>query len=1383
MRMRDPLRKYRTSQRKLKKIHLLIILAVSITIFPFVLVVNTITTRAVDFTWTQTDWSGGVNTNVITSNSNTFVSQSSVDYATPGEIFLGATENWSDGAWSYRKSVNLSNTGSTLSNYQVMVTINTQQLVSLGKLQNDCDDLRFTTSTGTQLSYYMDPDSTCNTASTDFWVKVTSIPAGASVIHMYYGNIAASNVQNAENTFEFFDEFTGSSLDAAKWQTGVGATIPVTITGGYMLPGYVPYNWSGALANGMGVAQNQIKYGVVDDVAVEWKSYMVLGSTLEYGQSGFAFVDSSNLLRAAMYHADTNVNTLNPYYGNFIGTTVGSWTEVNGGTSRFKLVRNGTSVTSYRNNAQQSTGTMTVSPTKITYFKQDYYPNGGSCGGNCYMQNNRIFWVFTRKSAATPPTISSYGVELGQYADTGTLESNIFDTGFSSNWNALTFTKTGSGTATVRIRTGNASDLSDATAFASCNTISTGADISTNNCVTDGHRYLQYQVSLSASGTSPTLTDISISYTPQDSTAPSANSTNVQLTGLSNNDWAKIAPTITWTAGTDAGVGIAGYCVSLDEVPVAGSSSTLNPITSSGKFTGLTDASSLTPTVCPYIVSGNSLDLSTVTGLTLTSGNKYYFSLKAVDLAGNVWTGASNLYQDLVWFRFDNTLPTAPSFISMPSNFISTKDVTITWPTSSGGASDADSGLAGLQYRIGASGTWFGNLRNGNQDLTDLLLNNGTYTTDATVDYPLLQEGVNVIYFRSLDYAGNASLTISGALKLNTIAPQSIQNLTATPTDNNVNSYAFSWDLPSSFSGSADNLTYCYTINTLPTVNTCQFTSAGATNVSADAYASQPGDNTFYVVAKDEAGNINYATAESVTFTYSGSAPGIPQNLDVSDISNKDTQDWKLAVTWNEPTNVGAGISTYRVYRAIGQGLTCANDFGLFSQVSVVQDVSYINTGLSQQYYSYCVRACDSANNCSAVSGSGDELPTGKYTTPATLVAGPTTQQISTRKAVVSWSTNRTSDSKIQYGTQTGVYFEEEFSKSAQVTEHVITLNNLQPGTVYYYRAKWTDEDGNTGISEEKTFKTEPAPEISNVQTSSVGVNFALVKFTSVRAQKVNIYYGKTSQFGGLQTINTSIQESQSIFQLTGLDDGTKYYFKINPFDLDGFEYEGTTLDFTTVPRPRVLDVQIEEVKGTAQPTIKVNWNSNTEISSIVTFYPASNSGLKQDVVNVTPKTKHELKLISLEAETRYVLTVRGIDKLGNEALSTEYSFTTATDSRPPVISNLNVETAITNSTEVNNAQIVVSWTTDELSTSQVLFGEGINENVTQSTTEDKNLKFNHVIVISNLNPSQVYTIRAVSRDSQRNETQSADNVTVTPSRTDSALELILQNVSDIFGI
>ena len=1109
-----------------------------------------------------------------------------------------------------------------------------------------------------------------------------------------------------------------------------------------------------------------------------------MGSSLEYGQSGFAFVDSSNLVRANLFHGDGTVNAFSSQAGTYIGATSFGSAETNPSTIRFKMTRNGNNMVSYKNGSVYHTGTLTATPTKLAYFAQSAWPNAGACGMACWLQTARIFWVFTRKIATVVPTISSYGVEQTQIAQSGTLESNIFDTGFSSNWNTLSFTKTGSGTAALRVRTGNNADLSDATAFGTCNSVTNGADISTNNCVTDGQRYIQYQIALSTTNTSPYVTDVAISYTPQDAVAPSTNATNIQITGYSSGDWIKSPPTLTWTAGTDAGVGIAGYCVSLDEVDVsAGSSSGLNPLTAGGKFNSLTDSSSLTPTVCPYIASGTSLNLATVSGLTLTSGKKYYFSLKAVDLAGNIWTGASNLYQDLAWFRYDDTPPTAPSFISMPSNFISTKDVTITWPTVSGGAADSNSGLAGLQYRIGSDGIWYGNLRNGNEDLTDLLLNNGTYTTDPTVDYPLLQEGVNVIYFRALDNAGNSSVLISGPLKLNTIAPSGVQTLTATPTDNNVNSYSFSWDVPSAFSGSEENLTYCYTINTLPTVNTCQFTAAGATTISADAYATQPGANTFYVVAKDEAGNINYATAENVTFTYSGSAPGIPQNLDVSDISNKDTQDWKLAVTWNLPTDVGAGISTYRVYRALGQGLSCTSSFGQFSQVSVVQDVSYINTGLTQQYYSYCVRACDSANNCSAVSGSGDEFPTGKYTTPATLVSGPNTTQISTRKAVVSWSTNRTSDSKIQYGLSTGVYFEEEYSKSAQVTEHVITLNNLQPGTVYYYRAKWTDEDGNTGISEEKTFKTEPAPEISNVQNSSIGINFALIKFTSTRAQKVNIYYGKTSQFGGLQTINTSIQESQSIFQLTGLDDGTKYYYKINPFDLDGFEYEGTTLDFTTVPRPRVTDIQIEEIKGTAQPTVKVSWNSNTEISSIVTFNPAVNSGLKQDVVNVTPKTTHELKLIALEAETRYVLTVRGIDRLGNEAVSTEYSFTTATDSRPPVIANLNVETSITNSTEEKNAQIVVSWATDELSTSQVVFGEGISENVTQSTTEDKNLKFNHVIVISNLSPSQVYTIKAVSRDSQRNETQSADNVTVTPSRTDSALELILQNISDIFGV
>ena len=82
----------------------------------------------------------------------------------------------------------------------------------------------------------------------------------------------------------------------------------------------------------------------------------------------------------------------------------------------------------------------------------------------------------------------------------------------------------------------------------------------------------------------------------------------------------------------------------------------------------------------------------------------------------------------------------------------------LTWPTSGGDApADSNSGLAGLQYRIGSSGIWYGDTHNSNQDLTDLLANDGSYTTQSSPDYSSLQEGNNIVYFRTWDNAGNIS--------------------------------------------------------------------------------------------------------------------------------------------------------------------------------------------------------------------------------------------------------------------------------------------------------------------------------------------------------------------------------------------------------------------------------------------------------------------------------------------------------------------------------------------------------------------------------------------------------------------------------------------------
>jgi len=633
------------------------------------------------------------------------------------------------------------------------------------------------------------------------------------------------------------------------------------------------------------------------------------------------------------------------------------------------------------------------------------------------------------------------------------------------------------------------------------------------------------------------------------------------------------------------------------------------------------------------------------------------------------------------------------------------------------------------------------------------------------------------MYFRTWDVAGNVSVEyVIGTIKLNTVAPSIPRNLEVIPDDNTTNSYAFDWDAPTTYTGVVDNITYCYTINTLPSVATCSYTAAGITELAADAFATQPGTNTMYVVAKDEASNINYEIYASVEFTYSGTAPGIAQNIDVADVSVKATSSWKLALSWEEPASVGAGVANYKVYHS--------TDGTTYALESTVTGISHVDTSLAQATHYYKVKACDSANNCGAYSSVVSLYPDGKFTEAAELIGGPSDSSVTTKRATISWSTDRTCDSKVTYGKSSGDYYDEEPSNSTHTTDHKIRLTSLDPGEKYYYKAKWTDEDGNTGISSEKTFTTDDAPTVQEVQVSTVGIDYAVLKFTTVGASSVKIYYGKSTDFGGTKEISTSTSEAEYSVDLSGLEDGTKYYYKINTFDAEDDEYEGTILDFTTLPRPKISNVRIQQVKGTAQPTVLVSWETNTEVSSIITYGPEG--GEARDEVNVELiKGTHKMILRGLAAHTRYNLTVKGNDKAGNEAISDTHSFTTATDTRPPLISSLSVEGSNTkgaDGSDEQGSQLVVTWNTDEPASSQVEFGEGAGATYSQKTQEDSKLTYNHLVVVSGLTASKVYHLRAVSRDEIGNQTDSIDTVTITPKASDNALDLVIMNLREVFG-
>jgi hypothetical protein len=145
---------------------------------------------------------------------------------------------WLSG-WSYRRTVYVDNSFSStpLTNFQIIIRLNTAYLISQGKMRPDCGDIRVTDSSGNLLPIWIDPD-TKNMWNTKIYVKVPLIPAGSVVtLYLFYGNPAATDVSDGNSVFDFFDDFSGTALDTNKWTaarwTGTGSW-SVTIANGYV---------------------------------------------------------------------------------------------------------------------------------------------------------------------------------------------------------------------------------------------------------------------------------------------------------------------------------------------------------------------------------------------------------------------------------------------------------------------------------------------------------------------------------------------------------------------------------------------------------------------------------------------------------------------------------------------------------------------------------------------------------------------------------------------------------------------------------------------------------------------------------------------------------------------------------------------------------------------------------------------------------------------------------------------------------------------------------------------------------------------------------------------------------------------------------------------
>ena len=179
----------------------------------------------------------------------------------------------------------------------------------------------------------------------------------------------------------------------------------------------------------------------------------------------------------------------------------------------------------------------------------------------------------------------------------------------------------------------------------------------------------------------------------------------------------------------------------------------------------------------------------------------------------------------------------------------------------------------------------------------------------------------------------------------------------------------------------------------------------------------------------------------------------------------------RVNVAWTASTD-DVGVAGYQVLRdgsPVGNVSTTS-----FSDISVAPATDY----------AYTVRAFDAAGNMSASSLPAQVTTPPADTTPP-VISAVSAGSVTQTSATVTWTTDETSDSQVEYGTSTS-YGSSTPLSGVLVTNHSVSVSGLTASTQYHFRVKSKDASGNLAVSPDATFTT--SDPVADTTSPTVGL-------------------------------------------------------------------------------------------------------------------------------------------------------------------------------------------------------------------------------------------------------------------------------------------------------